>query len=36
MIMKHGLTVKEERKLSVFENRVLRKVFVSKRDEITG
>jgi hypothetical protein len=34
--MKPGLTAKEERKLSVFENRVLRKVFGPKRDEITG
>jgi hypothetical protein len=34
--MKPGLTAKEERKLSVFANRVLRKVFGPKRDEVTG
>ena len=28
--------MREERRLSVFENRVLRKVFVPKRDEVTG
>jgi len=31
-----SLTFREERKLSVFENKVLRKIFGSKRDEITG
>ena len=31
-----SLTFKEERRLRVFENRVLRKVFGSKRDEVTG
>ena len=30
------LTLREERKLRVFENRVLRRTFVSKRDEVTG
>jgi hypothetical protein len=30
------LTLREERRLRVFENRVLRRVFVSKRDEVTG
>jgi hypothetical protein len=27
---------REERRLRVFENRVLRRIFVSKRDEVTG
>ena len=31
-----SLTLSEERRLRVFENRVLRKVFGSKRDEVTG
>jgi len=31
-----SLALREERRLSVFENRVLRRVFGSKRDEITG
>ena len=31
-----SLTLREERRLSVFENRVLRRVFGSKRDEVTG
>jgi hypothetical protein len=30
------VTLKEERKLKVFENRVLRRVFGPKRDEVTG
>jgi hypothetical protein len=29
-------TLREERRLNVFENRVLRRVFGPKRDEITG
>jgi hypothetical protein len=29
-------TLREERRLRVFENRVLRGVFESKRDELTG
>jgi hypothetical protein len=28
--------VREERRLTVFENRVLRKIFGNKRDEVTG
>ena len=28
--------MREERRLSVFENRVLRRVFGPKRDEVTG
>ena len=31
-----SLTLREERKLRVFENMVLRKIFGSKRDEVTG
>jgi hypothetical protein len=31
-----SLTLREERRLRVFENRVLRKVFGAKRDEVTG
>ena len=31
-----SLTLREERKLRVFENRVLRRVFEPKRDEVTG
>ena len=31
-----SLTLREERRLRVFENRVLRKIFGSKRDEVTG
>jgi hypothetical protein len=30
------LTLKEEHKLRVFENRVLRRIFGPKRDEVTG
>ena len=31
-----SLTLREERRLRVFENRVLRSVFGSKRNEVTG
>jgi hypothetical protein len=31
-----SLTLKEERRLRVFENRVLRRIFGPKRDELTG
>jgi len=31
-----SLTLREERRLQVFENRVLRRVFGPKRDEVTG
>ena len=31
-----SLTLREERRLRVFENRVLRGIFGSKRDEVTG
>ena len=30
------MTFREERRLRVFENRVLRRVFGPKRDEVTG
>jgi hypothetical protein len=32
----HSLTLREEHKLRVFENRVLRRIFGPKRDEVTG
>jgi len=31
-----SLTLREERRLRVYENRVLRRIFVPKRDEVTG
>ena len=31
-----SLTLREEHRLRVFENKVLRKIFAAKRDEITG
>jgi hypothetical protein len=31
-----SLTLKEERRLRVFENRVLRTIFGPRRDEVTG
>jgi hypothetical protein len=31
-----SLTLREERRLQVFENRVLRGIFGGKRDEVTG
>jgi len=31
-----SLTLREERRLGVFEDRVLRRIFDAKRDEITG
>ena len=31
-----SLTLREERRLRVFENRVLRRAFGPKRDEVTG
>jgi hypothetical protein len=37
MGVKHGLlTVREEHKLRLFENRVLRRIFGPKRDGVTG
>jgi hypothetical protein len=31
-----SLTLREEHRLRVFENRVLKKIFGPKRDEVTG
>ena len=31
-----SLTLREERRLRIFENRVLRKILGPKRDEVTG
>jgi hypothetical protein len=31
-----SLTLREERRLRVFENRVLRRIFGPKRDQVTG
>jgi hypothetical protein len=31
-----SLTLREEHRLRVFENRVLRRIYGSKRDEVTG
>ena len=31
-----SLTLREERRLGVFENRVLRRIFGPRRDEVTG
>ena len=31
-----SLTLREERRLRVFENRVVRRIFGPKRDEVTG
>jgi len=31
-----SFTLREERRLRVFENRVLRRIFGPKRDEVTG
>jgi len=31
-----SLTLREEQRLRVFENRVLRRIFVPKRDEVIG
>jgi hypothetical protein len=36
MGVKSGLTLREKRRLRVFENRMLRELFGSKRDEVTG
>jgi hypothetical protein len=34
--VKQSLTLREEHRLRVLENRVLRRIFGSKRDEVTG
>ena len=31
-----SLTLREQRRINVFENRVLRRIFGPKRDEVTG
>jgi len=31
-----SLTLRKERRLKLFENRVLRRIFESKKDEVTG
>jgi hypothetical protein len=31
-----SVTLREEHRLSVFENRVLRRIFGPKKDEVTG
>jgi hypothetical protein len=36
MRAKLGLTLREEYRLRMFENRVLRRIFWPKRDEVTG
>jgi hypothetical protein len=36
MDVKLGLTLRDEQRLKVFENRVLRRIFGPKRDEATG
>jgi hypothetical protein len=36
MGVKLGLTLREEHRLRVFENRVLRRIFGPKRNEVTG
>ena len=36
MVVKLSLTLREEHRLRVFENKVLRKIFGAKRNEITG
>ena len=36
MGLKLGRSLREERRLRVFENRVLRKIFEPKREEVTG
>jgi hypothetical protein len=36
MGLKLGLSLRKESRLRVFKNRVLRRIFGSKRDEVTG
>jgi hypothetical protein len=36
MVVKLGLTLREEHRLRLFENKVLRRIFGPKRDEVTG
>ena len=35
-VIQYSLLLRDERRLRVFENRVLRRVFGPKRDEVTG
>jgi hypothetical protein len=34
--VKPGLSLREEQKLRVYENRVLRRIYEPKKDEVTG
>jgi hypothetical protein len=36
MVVKLGLTLREEHRLRVFENRVVRRIFGPRRDEVMG
>jgi hypothetical protein len=36
MVVKLGLTLREEHRLGMFENRVLGRIFGPKRDGVTG
>jgi hypothetical protein len=36
MVVKLGHTSREERKMRIFETRVLKRIFGPKRDEVTG
>ena len=36
LLYEHPFTIREERRLKVFENTVLRRIFGPKRDEVTG
>jgi hypothetical protein len=36
MGVEHGLTLREERRLRVLENRMVRRIFGSKKVEMTG
>jgi hypothetical protein len=36
MGVKRGLSIREEHKLRVFANRVLNRIFISKREEVAG
>jgi hypothetical protein len=36
MGVKHGLTLREEHRLRMHENRVLRRIFGPKREEVAG
>jgi hypothetical protein len=36
LLFEHPFTLREKSRLRVFENRVLRRIFRPKRDEVTG